>query len=781
MKRRKKHIAGILVMLLMAMSMSMSMFSFCVPAFADGEEGQAAITAQRPRMANHKFVKREPTDLTYIRYPFLDTKNKTYEWDFPYSDDFFREDPELFSLRLAQGSLGLALSAFRSTTGIVEPQYEKYLEGAGFTNLYAFGYDEETTKDSLSGIIGMKVIDDFTVIASVTCGQGYGKEWAGNLEVGDSERHVGFENASKLLQSHIAEYISTNNIEGKKKLWLAGMSRAAAVANLTAADSIESKDYDAVYAYLFGVPRTTRKPVRYDGIYNICGQYDPVAQTPFQSWGYERYGTDFYTPAQEADADYHRSARAAKAVGDRMNDGFRNNPEVNYQLRLVIEALNEVFETSADYSERFQPLLLEAMRDSSELEPGMLRKALDRVVPEDPQEKAELRVFVDYLSFVAAQHTSANQRQINDGSWNPDEPLEANLVLEHRPVTYVKWLFSRTDPRSIFTETIQAHRLSFIGEVDVEVFKDGTGISAIDSYGEVYIPGDGAERPGRGAHGTFLMRNGQETVLSLPAWKDYDVVLKCPGDETISYFDLFVTPDELAPKAGTIYMGRVQEGSYTIHVKAEEPAPAPDETGTGTDHMHFAESEFRYSPAVVMSNELDATKNSFLSLSAAYRLLRAVLAVLAVMFAACIVTAFIHKRGIKKGHEPYSDWFVIVPHVLCIAILAVLTQFASYYLFTIDVIRALGAAATMFMIFLLALRGAIRSREPNHFLIAAFLLIAVPLTKEYYNALPIDSFSAVNAVLFFIAVGLFTALAVHMFHRATEEEKAKHKWNSVKN
>ena len=69
-----------------------------------------------------------------------------------------------------------------------------------------------------------------------------------------------------------------------------------------AAEMIESGEFDDVYAYLFGVPRTTTQPVRYKGVFNICGQYDPVPSVPLQSWGYARYGTDLYTPAQEADA-----------------------------------------------------------------------------------------------------------------------------------------------------------------------------------------------------------------------------------------------------------------------------------------------------------------------------------------------------------------------------------------------------------------------------------------------------------------------------------------------
>ena len=51
-----------------------------------------------------------------IRYPFLDTASVAYDWSFPYSDKFFDIPSSEFSMTTAQGSLGLACSAFRSTT-----------------------------------------------------------------------------------------------------------------------------------------------------------------------------------------------------------------------------------------------------------------------------------------------------------------------------------------------------------------------------------------------------------------------------------------------------------------------------------------------------------------------------------------------------------------------------------------------------------------------------------------------------------------------------------------
>ena len=197
---KKKRLSGRLISILLFLIMICS----AGPSFAANGETD--------------YLKQEPVyGVRDIWYLLLDTANNAYGWEFPYTDSFFRNPSEEFSLKFAQGSLGLALSAFRSNTGLVDYKYKEYLKGAGFTKLFAFGYDKETTEDSLSGVIGMKEIDDFTVIAAVTCGQGYGKEWAGNFKVGNGVRHEGFDAASSQLEKYIEQYVRENMILGLPK------------------------------------------------------------------------------------------------------------------------------------------------------------------------------------------------------------------------------------------------------------------------------------------------------------------------------------------------------------------------------------------------------------------------------------------------------------------------------------------------------------------------------------------------------------------------------------
>ena len=717
-----------------------------------------------------EYLTEGPADETGIWFSFLDTKNEAFGYEFPYSDSYFRSGSDKFSIWHARGSLALSLSAFRCTSGVVEPQYKTYLRGAGFGNFSVFGYDESPTEDSLSGIIGMKKIDNFTVIAAVTCGQGYGKEWAGNLKVGNGERHEGFSSAAELLEHHLSQYKKDNNIKGKTKLWLTGISRAAAVANITAADAIESGEYNDVYAYLFGVPRTTKAPIAYSGIYNICGQYDPVAETPFPSWGYERYGIDLYTPAQESDIDYEKHSKAAAKVGDRFaGSGFRNNPEVNYQLRLVMETIDEIFRSSEEYSERLQPLIIKAMGEHDETElTGILRDAVRQVVPEDPQERAQLTQFIDYLSYMAGQHMRANPRQIAAGSWDPDEAMEANLVIEHRPVTYVKWLFADIDPQELFSTGTESRRITFLGDAGIVVKKDGTVISEIDSKGNILVPDSGEGARGKGVKGVFLMRNGRQTVLNLPTDADFVIDFEFQADSTLTIFDILVSPQLLRSRPGRMYIGRAVSGLYRMNVRANSSPDRPQIISEGDRTPYFSVRAFTYSPTVVMSDELNAARSSYLSLSSAVMMGFIVINGLNILLILCVLIYIIHRFKVRRGHQPYSDWYVIVPHLVFIAVFAAMTQYAAFYMFTFGSARAQCAAATILVIFLLALRGAIRSRKESAFLISAVLLSMVPLAGTYYNELPVDSFSTANMAAFFALVVLLSTLAVRNFKRRTQ-------------
>ena len=703
-------------------------------------------------------------EVQQIHLPFPNVTEEKLEWNFPYSDEFFSLPSEEFSVTMARGSMGLTLSAFRSKEETLSPQYETYLKEAGFTNIYSFGYDKPPTADSLSGVIGMKRIGDTTVIAAAACGQGYGSEWAGNFKVGSGERHEGFSQAAGLFEDHLAGYLKDNKIEGRKKLWVSGFSRASAVGNILAADMIESGEYEDVYAYLFGVPRTTRQPVRYKGIYNICGQYDPVPSVPLQSWGYERYGTDLYTPAQESAADYTRFALSANAAGIRLDKrGFRNNPEVNYQLRLILESLGEFFPSSDAYCENMQGLLMDAVVDHNEahiLE--LLTTAFKNLKPDNSQDKAQIEIFIDYIGYIVGQHLRVDQRQVADGSWDPDASLAANLALEHLPATYVRWLFAEEDPQKLFAGSHISRRLSVLGAVDITVLKDGQAVTYIDKHGNISYPLEEASAEDIRDPGVFMMRNENITAVSLPNDAEYVVRIDTDSRRTITFYDLIITPEKLATKAGKINLAMVSAGSYEFTVTPDKEILLSPEELSG-NYTLLGSSDYEYSPTAVMNDELVATRHYFMSLRRVHRLVRNVVIGLVLFLLGCLIMYLVHRFQVKKGHPPFSKWYVITPHLIIISGLTVLTVMLSYHLFAVDMARIISASFTVLSIFLLSLRGTLRYPRKSSILLTTFLFILFAITFLFFNRTEKLPFSWVKVTVFALATGLFSAAAVHTF------------------
>ena len=707
-----------------------------------------------------------------IYFSYLETGAVLNSWSFPYSDRFFEIPSSQFSDKMAQGSLGLAVSAFRSTR--FEEQYETYLHQAGFYNLYPFGYDKPTGEDTISGIIGMKEIGGRTVIAAVTCGQGYKKEWAGNMKIGKGYRHQGFSTGARKLERHLADFIEKNNIEGDKVLWITGMSRAAAIANITAADAIQSGEYDDVYAYLFGVPRVTKKPVKYPGIYNICGQYDAVPAIPMQSWGYERYGIDLYTPSQEADDSFPLYALEADAVGNALDGkGFRNNPEVNYQLRLIIEFMSELFDGSDDYVERFQDIMVRAVnRHGDEEAMEILTDAFRTLKPKNKKEQKRIMTAVDYISYIVAQHMRADQRQINDGSWDPTESLNSNLMLEHRPSTYVKWAFSDLYPEEKYMSPIESRRVTVNGKVDVVVYEGDYALTGINKYGRVYAPDPDVPPEISGEHSIFAMRNGDETIVNLPNDYEYSLVINADDSREVSYLDVIVTPENLVPENVTIHMMRLTNGG-TVMMDAVPGKPLTEPEVLRGNYHHVSDTEYTYSPTVIMRNELQATKGAFLSLGTAITLLRFIGVGLGVMLIVCAVIGVRHRRKVKKGeHAPYSNLYVIIPHIICIVVAAAMTQFSTFFLFTVPAVRAQCATITMIFITLLSIRGFLRSKKPMAFLVAVLMGMLAYCTREFFNDTDFSTFSVINMLAYFSLIAALTGIACWTFRSQDKDTVA---------
>ena len=715
----------------------------------------------------------DTADTLQIRVPFVSFAGKTTAWDFPYSDALFSLSSQDFSVDFAKATLGLTISAFQDRTGKVPLQYKTYLEGAGFRDVFSFGYEEETSKDSLAGIIGWKKVGDCIVIAASARGWGYQKEWGGNLELGTGERHQGFDHAAKILETQIDNYIRTHELSGKMKLWLGGFSRAAAVANLTAADMVDSGRFEDVYAYLYGVPRTTKAENHgeYTSIFNICGKNDPVTQVAPQEWGYHRYGCDCFTPAMEADSGYIGLAAKADAVLSQLTGShFRCNPQINYQLHMILEFLCELFPTGEDYVEKFQDTLMTVW---TEVNPDrfltILAQAIEQVENLDYRKEKSSEILIDYLSMIMSQHLSEEQEQILEGYWDPEMGVGENLMREHLPYTYLSWVFSGIDRHRLFFGLDFTRRLCIFGEVDVAVYCDGKYIAGYErnrKYIEdpfVYDLPAGSEEP---VH-VFVTRNGNETVVNLPMDRDLAIRISAPKSGPLLYYDVLCSPYATFGNTHKMFVQSVLKGEYWIQC-GNLPLLTPLDVVEGKV-LNEAELSFTYSPTLLLANEVNTKR--YIRLTDIFGIFSAAFLFFVLVLLVSLVIALIHRKKARTNGRTYSSWYIIVPHLLLTAVFALLTRFFTVSMFSIGHVRTIYAALTMLTLILLAFRAYLKRRTTTALCITVFLLLTGIADVIFYQQSSLVSGSAVHTIVYLLFVALLCVLASSGFFIGRKKEK----------
>lgn len=247
--------------------------------------------------------------------------------DFEYTDAFFNQSSYIYNHKLAIASCCFATSAMvKDGAPFNNPESaENMLNAIGFGNnggeaVSCYGYLKSPTMNSIACVVSNKNIGNTSIIAVAVRGGGYEGEWAGNFNVGTDTNHAGFNVAKQQVCDNIIRFINQDGVTLNEniKFWITGYSRAAATANLVAAD-VDNKtlvgtsacydlsdfnyDTDDVFAYCFETPRNTRdknaKNATYNNIFNIVNRIDPVPRVAPAAWDYVRYGKDCYLPSKE--------------------------------------------------------------------------------------------------------------------------------------------------------------------------------------------------------------------------------------------------------------------------------------------------------------------------------------------------------------------------------------------------------------------------------------------------------------------------------------------------
>lgn len=375
-KRTKKLLAGLLAVIMLLTLLPMAI----IGPFAEEieEDAYAGPALNETIVGTFKFQ-----SFNFLGKNESGDDGVDYEVPFYYTDDYFSHSAindavtsqsvpwtELDDTSLATASMDFASASFATCAGDVKSASTRtwantdysdraanardYLSACGFNAFEAYDYDHAPTRDSIAYVLANKKIHvwdeesqtnkDYTLVAVGVRGAGYGSEWASNVEVGDpsdpaarNTPHQGFHKSALKVVEGVKQYIADENISGDVKYWVSGFSRAAAVANLTAAyitDRAEefSTAQKDIYGYTYECPQaapTATDALQYKNIHNIVNAMDVVPMVSPSVFEHQRLGVDYVMPyyknttSSENTLYYNRMYDVLKtiAIGTTYKDG----------------------------------------------------------------------------------------------------------------------------------------------------------------------------------------------------------------------------------------------------------------------------------------------------------------------------------------------------------------------------------------------------------------------------------------------------------------------------
>ena len=427
-------------------------------------------------------------------------------------DAWFLEPSGEYDHRLARLSIGMAVSAFRCVqpeNAYSDANLIRFFDALGFERYEGHEFNMKPSPETIaSGMASRKLADGSLLIAVAVSGAGYEREWMSNLAVGDQTDHSGFSAACARVLERLETYMAEIPAEQEIRIWLTGYSRAAAVANLTAAALIRDGSRippENIFCYTFATPATTKDPAAYPQIHNICGLTDLVPKIPFPDWHYGRYGTTHYLPSPEVDTLWKEKAdRAAKVYGILNGNEalFYSSAPINWFMGKFAELLYLLVPDTTYYKDKLQDIFITAYG----LEGGMdvkLKYLMKEVSADEDllsalgEEQGSAQALIENVAYTLLSELAGE----NPPVWVNDINDLGRLFHEHEPEVYVSWLLSCT-PEELYDHPDAYTDLIWSGKVHCEV-QDEEGQKLEEAFS------------------TFP--SGSQQFLSLPAGRAYSV------------------------------------------------------------------------------------------------------------------------------------------------------------------------------------------------------------------------------------------------------------------
>lgn len=222
----------------------------------------------------------------------------------------------------------------------------------GFENAEYYNYGKSLNDSSDKVAFSIAKNERTDVIAIVIRGGNYGCEWKSNFNVGDGTTdHVGWNSAADEVFTKAKSYIEKQ--DGKVKVWIAGYSRGAAVANLVAkkmnsyAGSSSYVDANSIFAYTFATPQGALKGGKDKNIFNIVNPGDPVPSVAPASWGYKRNGqTKYFTTLPSINTVSVVEKRYKQLNGKDIN--IKDNIRQKDAISALMKVIKDIFPTAKE-------------------------------------------------------------------------------------------------------------------------------------------------------------------------------------------------------------------------------------------------------------------------------------------------------------------------------------------------------------------------------------------------------------------------------------------------
>lgn len=469
-----------------------------------------------------------------------------YRYDAGFAPAWFAKSSYQYDHEIAKYSLALSSMEYCAKEDI-----EESWRNLGFSGVRIYEYDDKI-EDILYvnfSIAKKKIVIDGKIVTlvavpmrgTVTGGESGVKEWIGNLYLGTSEEHEGFERAKTNVEKMVYQYKDEIcQQEQDLKLLLCGHSRAAATANLLGAELDRSQNFgiaaENIYTYTFATPNvTTKDKVRdalYDNIFNIVDFLDLVPAVPLKAMGYDKYGVTAVI-ANRLKEDYEETKKKAGV------DYSRYTGE-NYEPLELADYMDAAMDTAESAKDELTSKVFEDWTE--ELRKSILRKARNKLVK---------GIFARVNVFMLLKNLA-------DGADDVASTIEyANKVIcTHKTASYMAWMENTSG-----LQTEERYKFKFLQiacPVDVEIYNSaGRLVGRITS--------DGVDTSIE--NGIYVFMEEDAKCALLPGDEDYSVKIIGTDSGTMNYSIIeydedgemyrIVTTSDIEVADGQVFRGEV--------------------------------------------------------------------------------------------------------------------------------------------------------------------------------------------------------------------------------